>query len=646
MKASILHIDDEQLTDELAQTLRGHGYQLTESDDRDESLRMVQDRKVDLVISEIQLTRCDGLELLQEIRACDDKLPILVVTVLDRTPELYSEILELGITDFLTKPVLDTQLLNTIVELIGGKRDSADRGGGDEIPDSTVRDTGDLGKLPITELFRRFYLGGVAGVCIVSSDRKRMGIQLRNGSIVAIGVNGGHESLENYLLRIDRVTPRQHEALLDQVTAGFGTIRESLLGMGILSEDELARAECGLAEEQLSEVFAWSTGSFRFLSGKTLKAGSTIKCDLPVRALLLREGLNEADSERASGSLAKRDPLYVSSSEPLDAALASEIDTPALKILATFNGDRTVSEILATDEIKTHTLYGFWLAGIVEFHSDPILVLDEVLAEPSGTAVREVALTPPRRSKAAPPKALQDRLAGLHNRVHSQNDFALLGVEESVNDEEVRSAREQLLELLPTAAEVAPFPQLVSSLKKIHLRIEKAYDHLETAGSRLAYAALRREEEKDRETNAIGERAREAEDWFRKGEQAMKKEDYDQAVEAFGMATHHSPEIGDYLAHLGYAMYRANPDEKLVMREAMEHIAKGIKLSPGHQQPYLYLARIFKQSGDLTSARKVYRQANRIAPDCIEALRELRLIEQREHKRQKPKGIMGLLRKG
>ena len=93
------------------------------------------------------------------------------------------------------------------------------------------------------------------------------------------------------------------------------------------------------------------------------------------------------------------------------------------------------------------------------------------------------------------------------------------------------------------------------------------------------------------------------------------------------MATHHRPDEGDYLAHLGYAMFRASPTEKLVMREAMEQIAKGIKLSPDREMPYLFLARVFNQSGDLMSSRKVYRQAIRINPECDEAMQQLRLIE-------------------
>ena len=637
MAATILHIDDEQFASGFAQELHSLGYRVIESDDRDVVMRLVENGGVDLVVGEIQLTRSDGLELMQEIRACDPKLPILVVTGAARTPELYSETLELGVTDFLTKPVLDSQLRRSILELTGGENDDP--------RESAWPETGDLDELPVAELLRRLHFGGGTGVCIVSCGRKRLGIQVRNGSIVAIGVFGGQERLEDFLLRVGRITQHQHEALLNQISLGIGTVSETLLGMGLVDDDGLAHAECSRGEERLAEVFAWSTGSYRFLPGKKLKAGSNIELEIAITGLLLRGALRDADSGRASKALERRGRLYVSCGAAPDPALAMELGAPELEILETLNGDRTVTEILATEEVEARILYGLWLAGIVEFHSCPILVLDEVVAEPAGSAVQKGDSTPPWKSEESAPEPLRARLSELHDRIHSQNDFAVLGVEETLEDDEVRSAHERLLESLPSPAEVAPFPQLVTRLEGINSRIETAYAHLADADSRRAYAALCREEENEREVKAAGERALQAEDWFRKGEQALEKEHYDKAVEAFGMATHHRPDEGDYLAHLGYAMYRANPDEDLIMREAMEQIAKGIKLSPEREMPYLFLARIFKQSGDLTSARKVYRQAIRINSDCPEALRQLRLIGQREKREKKPKGIMGLLRK-
>ena len=98
------------------------------------------------------------------------------------------------------------------------------------------------------------------------------------------------------------------------------------------------------------------------------------------------------------------------------------------------------------------------------------------------------------------------------------------------------------------------------------------------------------------------------------------------------MAAHLDPDEGEYLSHLGYAMYLSEPQQELVQREAMEHIANGIKRSPDRELSYVFLGRLLRGKGDAETARKVLRKALRINPDCHPAHQELRLLELREQK--------------
>ena len=93
------------------------------------------------------------------------------------------------------------------------------------------------------------------------------------------------------------------------------------------------------------------------------------------------------------------------------------------------------------------------------------------------------------------------------------------------------------------------------------------------------------------------------------------------------MALHLDPEQGDYSACLGYALYRSKPDDPVIRREATEHVAKGVKLSPGREKPLLYLARIFRESGDIGSAAKIVRRGLMTNPDSAELVQERCLIE-------------------
>jgi Tfp pilus assembly protein PilF len=74
--------------------------------------------------------------------------------------------------------------------------------------------------------------------------------------------------------------------------------------------------------------------------------------------------------------------------------------------------------------------------------------------------------------------------------------------------------------------------------------------------------------------------------------------------------------------------------------EAMEHVQRALKLAPDREKPYLFMGRLCKAIGRPDAAEKMFVRALKIQPDCIDALRELRLINMR---REKGKSLIGRL---
>jgi cytochrome c-type biogenesis protein CcmH/NrfG len=138
-------------------------------------------------------------------------------------------------------------------------------------------------------------------------------------------------------------------------------------------------------------------------------------------------------------------------------------------------------------------------------------------------------------------------------------------------------------------------------------------------------------------------RAVEAERHFRKGQERLGAGDPVGAIEALGMAVHLDPDQGDYVAHLGYALYRSKPDSDVIRREALEHIAKGVKLAPDQVTPLFFLGRVFRETGAPASAAKVLRKAVTLSPDHHEVLHELCLV-QIDPPQRKKKSLLGRLR--
>ena len=189
--------------------------------------------------------------------------------------------------------------------------------------------------------------------------------------------------------------------------------------------------------------------------------------------------------------------------------------------------------------------------------------------------------------------------------------------------------------------EIAPFGSIqtdaqerIKLARHVQKRLQRRYGHLV---DRLAEASAA-----SAGSDGSAARALEAESWFRKGRDLLKSKKYEKAVEAFGMSAHLEPTEGEYVAHLGYALYLSQPGDEVVRKEALENIARGIKLSPDREISYVYLGRIFKVMGDVDVAKKMFMRAVRIRPHCPEAASELRLMEMRE---QKKGGFLGRFRK-
>ncbi len=118
----ILVVDDSITTRTLeASVLTASGYEVTTAVDGMEAWRLVQESRFDLVVSDVQMPRMDGLEFCRRVRAAPAvaSTPIILVTSLD-TQEEKMQGLDAGADVYITKSSFDQEtLLGTIQQLIG-----------------------------------------------------------------------------------------------------------------------------------------------------------------------------------------------------------------------------------------------------------------------------------------------------------------------------------------------------------------------------------------------------------------------------------------------------------------------------------------------------------------------------------------------
>ncbi len=121
----ILHVDEQpELPSGVAIELRREGYELFHTADPEEAMRFVEERCPDLVLMEVELEGCEGIDLMAGIRDLQPgSLSVLVVTRAPRDSAIHGEAIFLGVADFLTKPVRATELLAAIHEILPPPRE-------------------------------------------------------------------------------------------------------------------------------------------------------------------------------------------------------------------------------------------------------------------------------------------------------------------------------------------------------------------------------------------------------------------------------------------------------------------------------------------------------------------------------------------
>jgi two-component system response regulator QseB len=102
--------DEERLASFLEKGLRANGYATTVVAEGGAASLMARDDDFDLVILDLGLPGKDGFDVLREIRAGGQRLPIVILTARDELDDKVSG-LERGADDYVTKPFRFEELL-------------------------------------------------------------------------------------------------------------------------------------------------------------------------------------------------------------------------------------------------------------------------------------------------------------------------------------------------------------------------------------------------------------------------------------------------------------------------------------------------------------------------------------------------------
>ena len=116
--STILVVDDnDRICDLIGIYLTKEGHTVLKASDGKEAFDIMENKKIDLIITDVMMPAIDGYELTESLRDAGYMMPILMITVKDSLADKKKGFLH-GVDDYMTKPVDMEELVLRVTALL------------------------------------------------------------------------------------------------------------------------------------------------------------------------------------------------------------------------------------------------------------------------------------------------------------------------------------------------------------------------------------------------------------------------------------------------------------------------------------------------------------------------------------------------
>ncbi len=245
--------DDSGLREALVDTLRLAGYQCIEADSGEAALLQLKNHKVDLVVTDVQMSGMSGLTLLTNIKKTHAALPVLIMTAFGSIDDAVQAMRE-GACNYMTKPFAPEVLLNMVSQYVPIK-----------ITDHARPIVADKKSLELLKLAER----------VATTD----------ASVMVLGPSGsGKEVLAQY---VHKNSPRASKPFI-------------AINCAAIPENMLEATLFGYEKGAFTGAIQACPGKFEQAQGGTILLDEITEMDLGLQAKILRV-LQEREVERLGG---------------------------------------------------------------------------------------------------------------------------------------------------------------------------------------------------------------------------------------------------------------------------------------------------------------------------------------------------------
>ena len=113
----VLLVDDDlDVLGANSRFLRAHDFEVVVADSADTAIARLADQRIDVIVTDLRMPNCSGLEFAVQVRESRPLVPIVFLSGYAQVPDVVSA-MKLGAVEFLEKPVEPDELLQVLHRL-------------------------------------------------------------------------------------------------------------------------------------------------------------------------------------------------------------------------------------------------------------------------------------------------------------------------------------------------------------------------------------------------------------------------------------------------------------------------------------------------------------------------------------------------
>lgn len=271
----------------------------------------------------------------------------------------------------------------------------------------------------------------------------------------------------------------------------------------------------------------------------------------------------------------------------------------------------------------------------------------------AGNAAKPPTNPPQGATEAVIAEKLRLQIAAKAKRVEQGADhFQVLEIERNASKEQIKAAYFALAKTYhPDRLALLRLEDLRPQVELIFSKLSEAFGTLADDTRRKEYmnilaqggeVAVRKKEDAEA-AKAVAILT--SEEHFRRGEMALRRQQWTQAQEEFKKALDLNGDEGEHHAMYAWATWCAAADKDKILADVKKGLNRAIELNAKCAPAFYFLGQVFKTQGDMDKAYNQFQRCVSLQPGHVDAEREIRVIDMRRAKGPEKKGLFDRFKK-